>query len=574
VGPALSTRHPAASRLSRPIGLALAALIVAPALPTRAADTAPAVPTAEPARPPLLPRPDPSLFPLPPLPVPTPAARPEGEPRWTLQRVVVTGNTVLSDALLQGVAAPYVGQPVGESDLEQLRQQLTRAYVERGYLNSGLRLRRAAADEGVAEFEAVEGRLTAVRLRGLGRLNEAYLRTPLQGDGGPLNVEPLRERFQLLLDDPLFEQLNARLLPGSAPGEAVLDVEVTRARPWGLTVFANNYRPVSVGEGALGLSGWVRNLTGQGDLLEGSVQAPTEGSGDLRGNLAWRLPLGHRGTFLTLAADEGNSSVVEESVRGLDITSRLSSREIGLSQTVFESLGSKLSLGLQGVWRENRTWLLGSPFSFNPGEPEGTVRERLLRFWQEYVQRSPTQVLALRSTFSVGRNNLQTIAGLPPNDQPPSHYRVWLGQAQFARQVADNGAQLVARGTLQWSPDRLLALDGLAVGGVNSVRGFRENQLVRDQGAVLNLELEWPLLRDGSNPLRVTVIPFVDHGRGRNRGGSWTTLSSAGVALRAGWRGLALDLAVAHRIDRPAETRNGGNSLQDQGVHLQLSYRF
>ncbi|MFG5406949.1 ShlB/FhaC/HecB family hemolysin secretion/activation protein [Piscinibacter sakaiensis] len=442
-------------------------------------------------------------------------------------------------------------------------------------MNSGLRLAEVAPDAGRVVFDVVEGRLAALRLRGLDGLREGYVRAALlRDDDGPLNVDRLRERFQRLLDDPLFAHLNARLLPGRVPGEAVLEVEVERARPWGLSVFANNHRPVSIGAASMGLAGWLRNLSGHGDTLEATLQAPTDGRGDLRGSLAWRLPLGSSRTQLSLSADEGQSSVVEESVRALDIESRLASREIGLSHTPWETLSQRLSLGVQGAWRENRSWLLGQPFSFNPGEPDGVLKERLGRFWQEYSWRTEQQVLALRSTFVWGRNNLQRIDGLPLADPPPDRFRLWVGQLQFAHRWRDDGPQLVARATVQRSPDRLLALDGLSIGGVQTVRGYRENQLVRDQGEVLNLELEWPLRRGGPEDLQLTLVPFFDHGRGRNHGEPATTLQSAGLALRAGWRGWALELVAAHRIDPPPQAEGLGSNLQDRGIHVQLSYRF
>lgn len=533
------------------------------------------LPPVTPDRPAFVPPRAEGLFELPVLPAAEAAAQDDPAATLVLREVRLSGQTAVSTDELQSLARPYLGQPVGPAALEALRQQMTRLYVERGYLNSGVLLRRVLATEGVAEFEVVEGRLSEIRLRGMARLHDAYVTGTLQRQGdGPLNIDRLRERFQLLLGDPLFERMNARLLPGNTPGEAVLDIEVMRAKPYQLTLFANNYRPVSVGEGAIGVSGWVRNLSGFGDLLEATLQGPTDGGGDLRGGIAWRMPLGQSGTQLSLAVDEGNSSVVEASVRSLDITSRLSSREIGLSQTLFESLTQKYSLGVQAVQRENRTWLLGNPFSFNPGEPNGEVRERLWRFWQETSWRSETEVLALRSTFVWGHNNLQAIAGLPPTNQPPSDFRLWLGQAQYARQLTTAGAQFVARVTVQRSPDRLLALDGIAVGGVNTVRGYRENQLVRDEGAVLNLELEWPLWRDDARSMRLVAVPFYDIGRGRNHGEPGTTLQSAGVALRFAWQGLSLDLTLAGRIEPPAELGPRGDKLQDQGVHMQLSYRF
>lgn len=190
--------------------------------------------------------------------------------------------------------------------------------------------------------------------------------------------------------------------------------------------------------------------------------------------------------------------------------------------------------------------------------------------------RTPLQVLAMRSTLSATRNNTQVIAGLPPGGTPlpPRHALLWQGQGQYARQVFDNGAQLVVRANVQLSSRPLVALDRMAIGGVGTVRGFRENQLVRDRGAVVNVELDMPLVSKGADALNVALVPFVDAGRGANKGEHGESLASFGVAARLHWSGLMLDLALARRAVQPDSARGNGGTLQDKGVHAQLSYKF
>lgn len=490
-----------------------------------------------------------------------------------IDRVAFRGNTVIPASELEAIASPYVGRIIGASELEELRQQLTRHYIDRGYVNSGVLLAKESAD-GVIVFEVVEGRLTAIRLRGMERLNENYVARRLaKSTDGPLNINILRERYQLLLSDPLLQRMNARLMPDNNLGEAILDVEVARARPYQLTASVNNYRPPSIGSESVDLSGSVRNLTGQGDLLEASIQSPTKLASAVRGSLAWHMPLGYRGTQFSFAIDHGRSSVIEEPMQALDIQSTLDSRDIGLSQSLIETLTNKLTFGLNHVNRKNRTTLLGSPFSFIQGEPNGVTTETLWRFWQEYAHRSETQVLALRSTFTSGKNNIQDTVGLPPTTKPiQRQYRIWLGQAQYARQLLDNGAQIILRGTTQRTQDRLLPLDGISIGGVSTVRGYRENQLIRDNGEIINLEFEYPVVSSTAHGFKLMVIPFYDIGRGRNDNDFATTISSLGLVNRIQWQHINLEIAIAKRLVFPDAIMGSGATLQDQGIHFQLSY--
>ncbi len=491
-----------------------------------------------------------------------------------LKAVQFHGNTVVSTDQLHAIAAPYLARSIQRYELEELRQKLSRYYLDLGYVNSGV-LWDGKLVDGVMQTEVIEGKLSAINLKGLSNLNPRYVTQRLsRPSDGPLNMEVLRERFQLLLADPLFQRLNARLIPGSKPGEAILDLEVQRARPYQLLLFANNYRPPSIGTTALGADFSYRNLTGQGDLLGANLQSGSKFNGDARSTLSWSLPLGYSGSKLAIVLDRGSSAVIEQPAAVLDIRSKLSSEEVGMSQALWESLNQKFSVGINYIRRENRSTLLGVPYSFTPNEVNGITKEHLWRCWQDYSYRTPVQSLALRSSFSFGRNNLAEVAGLPDIDSAAKSYRVWLGQAQWARQVLGNGAQLLVRATVQRSPDHLLPLDGLAVGGVNTVRGFRENQFVRDQGEYINLEFDYPWLQNPGTSLNVNLIPFIDHGSAHNQGGPSVSLSSAGLAGRLRWNNFNLDIVLAHKLQKIATLANTDSNLQDKGVHLQLSYKY
>lgn len=534
--------------------------------------------TREPALPPFVaPKPAGSGLQLPAVPQTaeeTSATKRTGQ-RFLLERVAFVGNRSISDEDLQAVAAPLLGKTVSEADLETLRRDVTLLYLRRGYINSGAVLTPQSINGGTLTLQIVEGVLKEIRLRGLDGLDERYVADRLTRGHEPLNIQTLDQRFQLLLADPLFSRLNGQIVPDVERGKAILNVDVERTRPWQLSLTANNYRPVSIGAGQAILGGWVRNLTGHGDLVEGSYQGPLGNGKADRIALTWHMPLNTRGTQLTLGYDDGSSSVIEQVLQPLDIESHLTSKDIGISQVCVETLRDKFSIGLNRLERENRTTLLGMPFSFTPGEPSGTSRATDWRFWQEYAHRQENQVLALRSNFTFGRNN-QVDGGLTSGAMPDRHYRIWLGQLQYARRLPlflGDDTQFIGRFNLQHTPDRLIAMEGMSVGGVHTVRGYRENLAVRDKGAVANLELNVPVITDGARQFRLNLIPFYDHGRAQNVGEAAVRLSSVGLAARMVWHALTLDLAAAKRHSHTLPT-GGGSTLQDRGIHAQAAWAF
>lgn len=558
-----------------PSGLMLTAVLVL-AVHAEAARAQSAQPPVRPADQPVVlpseaaPRGHPEAFRLPPLPAgPRPTAPAVAASRQ-IEAFIFEGRTVVDEATLQALARPYAGRPVSAAELEELRLQITRLLVERGFVNSGAVIPDDPYREGRFRYRIVEGRIGEVRVAGQGRLAARYVAERLvHGPDEVLHLPVLQERFQRLLADPLIERMNARLVPGAEPGRAHLEVDVTRSAPVRLSAFANNHRAPSSGEGGGGLAGSVSNLTGWGDVLDATL---VSSRGSDRQSLGWSVPLPGAGTLLALRQDRGDVGVIEEPVRSIDIASRVDSLDVSATQPLVDTLAERFAIGLVWTRRENRTTLLGEPFSFTPGEPDGVSRLRAWRLQVEYARRWTEQTLALRSTFSTGRTNIA--AGLDPAlAAPDRRYSFWLGQAQFVRRLdAWPGAQAVLRGTVQRSGDRLLPLERIAVGGVASVRGYRENQLVRDTGYLGSVELRVPVLSATASAHQLRAGPFLDWGRARNQAEPAERLCALGVALDWRLERLQVELHAAKRLVTPRAA--AGGSLQDKGVHVQVRYEL
>ncbi|MFZ6734328.1 ShlB/FhaC/HecB family hemolysin secretion/activation protein [Undibacterium sp. Ji42W] len=482
-----------------------------------------------------------------------------------------SGNAVISTAELQGMSAAYLGKGATYADLEELRTRISRLYVERGYLNSGAVLVVAEGSEpfpsGIVSIRVIEGRISEVRVKGEERLRPAYLQQRLLRDDEVFNMPVLQKRFQLLLTDPLFEKINSRIIPGAKAGTAILDIDVVRAKAYGLNFYANNYRAPSIGSEVLGISGWVRNLSGYGDYLEASV-AHSEGADPV--HLGWTMPVNSRGTALKLGLDKGSSSVVGESMAAIDIKSRSSGYEIGMSQTLLNSLQRKIELGLSYSQRDSQTSLLGEVFSFTPGEPDGYSKTKVVRFSQEWTERWETQALALRSVFAFGRNNIDNSdTSLQVPDQ---HYRIWTGQLHYVKNLGKAGDQMILRVSAQQTPDRLLPMERFSMGGVATVRGYRENAVVRDRAWLLNAEYHYPLPVWLEATHKFKLIAFTDLATASNQGEAAQRLASIGVGMNWQWQNWAADLFLARKlIALPGQ--NSGN-LQDHGLHAQLTYHL
>ena len=279
-------------------------------------------------------------------------------------------------------------------------------------------------------------------------------------------------------------------------------------------------------------------MTGRSDALDlrygiaNSTPDAWEFSGADNMEGSYVIPLTRRDLSLGLHASRLNTGVLEETFTPLDIRSLTTRYGATVRQPFFQTANHEAALSFSFDRGENRTELLGERFNLSPGAVNGEMSDSVLRIAQEWLQRGPNSLLALRSTFNVGLDAFDSTDNHIGGD-PDAHFFSWLGQAQYVRRLFNTQNELILRAAGQWTAEPLLALEQISVGGSESVRGYRENQLVRDRGVIGSIEFRVPIFFDKAGAGTVFLAPFFDFG------GAWnvqtspepTTISSAGVGL-------------------------------------------
>ena len=512
------------------------------------------------------PKPAPELV-LPPVAPERPADRPGPQLRVFVSRFAVEGNTIFSDEELAGLTAPFEGRVITSDELLEARDSITLHYIENGYINSGALVPDQQVVDGVISLQVIEGELTTLQVAGNDRLRVDYIGDRVRlGAGPPLNVNDLQERLQILQENPLIERINASLAPGARPGESELNVDVVESRPYQLRLIADNHRPPSVGADQGTLAGEHLNLTGRGDTLRGSISL-TEGLNDYYAE--YRIPVTARDTELGAYYEQTDSDVVEDPFDDLDIKSDSQTLGLLLRHPVYRKPGEEIGIGVVFERKWSETELLGERFSFAEGVDDGKSDVSALRLTQDWLKRSRNRVLAARSAFSFGLD----ILGATDNDsKPDGEFFHWLGQFQWAERIFGN-SEVIFRADAQLTQDPLLPMEKFVVGGADTVRGYRENQLVRDNGLVASLELRVPVLPKHTGEARLRVAPFTDYGRSWNDGTTpkHKNIASAGVGLLLDYKKLNARVYWAHDFD-DIDNGNVDDDLQDDGVHFSVSY--
>jgi hemolysin activation/secretion protein len=450
------------------------------------------------------------------------------------------GNRVFTTAELDKVVSSYTNRWLNTENLEEARRAVTLYYVSHSYINSGAVIPDQDPTNGIVRIQIVEGVLSKIELHGNRWLRDGYIKSRVERWAGPpLNLNEAQEGLQLLRQNPNVQQINAELKPGVAPGQSELDLRVADRQPFHFGLQADNQRPPTVGAEEIWALASDENLTGNSDPLSikyGIANATAQGfdfSGADNMEGSYILPITRFDTTLAFNGSRLNTSITENIFGSLDIKSLTSSYGAVLRQPIYQTANQEAAISVGFDWRENKTWLLGVPFAISPGATtNGEMIVAPLRFSQDWTLRAQSYVIALRSTFSVGLNILDATDNGVPGD-PNARFFSWLGQGQYIQRLFNTQNQFVLRLSGQWTPDPLLALEQFNVGGLETVRGYPENQLVRDRGIVSSMEFRVPILFNKAGAGVLQLAPFFDFGGAWNVDGSPepTTIYSAGSGL-------------------------------------------
>jgi hemolysin activation/secretion protein len=517
-----------------------------------------------------LPSETPTLPPEPELQTPPTPESPEVTPPSSdsifIQKIEVQGNTVLQDEIA-ALTQPYENRSVTFEELLDLRSAIIQLYIENGYITSGAFLpNNQDLSSGIIQIQVVEGEVQQIEIGGLRRLREGYVRSRLERvTSTPLNQQRLEEALQLLQLNPLIEQVNAELAAGSTPGSNILRVSLKEAPAFHAAIGVDNNQSPSIGsvQGSVEVSH--DNLLGFGDRLAAQY-GRTEGL-DLY-DINYAIPVNARNDTLSFRYNNGDSSIIEEDFRDVGIRSETQTYSLGFRQPLTRTPTREFALSLGLDLRRSQTYILDDiPFSFTEGPEEGESKVTVIRFSQDWVDRGTRRVLAARSQFSLGIDGFDATINDTGTD---GQFFSWLGQFQWVQQLSPRNL-LVARIDAQLTPDSLLSLERFSMGGVETVRGYQQNQLVADNGILGSVEVRVPLTSD---PRILQLAPFFEIGTTWNNQDidpDPATIASLGLGLR--WL-ITPDLSLRLDYGIPLiSVGERGNSLQENGLYFSVRYQ-
>ena len=506
-----------------------------------------------------------------------PSQIPQNEVLIPVKRIDILGSSILTSVEIESLVAPLQNKSVTLNQLQEVTDKISQIYQDRNYITSRAVLIPQDIKDGIVTIQVREGSLERVDVKRagdlVGRLNDSYIRDRvLQAGATPLNFANLEDALQLLRADPLIGDIRANLTTGSQANQSILQITVSEAKSFSIRPFFDNYGNTSTGIYRIGVNLQELNTTGNGDsILVGYTRS---GSADIY-QLNYQYPINPQGGTLGFNFSAGQSPITEPPFDSLNILTDSQTYELAYRQPLLRSPREEFAIGISTAFENSSSYFGNRSFNFqNFKFDDGRSQSRVLRLSQDYLSRDPSGAWVLRSIFNMGLNVLG--ATIRNDGSPDGRFFYWGGQVLRVQRIGtDRDTLAFFRLNMQFSGDQLLSLNRFSIGGAQSIRGYRQNQLTGDNGIQASVELQFPVARDEEGLATVKLLPFVEAGTIWNSSGvNSTNQSLIGLGLGATYqpmRNLLLRLDYGIPL---VNVSNSGNNLQDSGLYFSINANF
>ncbi|MFA9202067.1 MAG: ShlB/FhaC/HecB family hemolysin secretion/activation protein [Candidatus Nanopelagicaceae bacterium] len=463
-----------------------------------------------------------------------------------VKKIRVQGYTIFSDREIAKIIKPYQGKKLDFRQLRDITEAITNLYVSKGYITSGAFLPNQEIVKGIINIRVVEGKLEDLSIKGLKHLRENYVRSFISSaqklpepntdsksgsfsdQSPPLNIKNIESELDLLKRDPSIKNIKAELVKGTEPNLSVLLIKIKETSPFDAKLSFDNYRSPSVGEFQGTIEAGYRNFIGVSDRAFAQYNL-TEGLDAYSIGYGTAIVSPKNGT-LSFEYRNGDSKIIEN-FEEANIRAESDTVSLQYRRPIIYQPEREIALGLAFERQNSETFILDAqPFSFT-ADPEQTKSViSALKLTGDWIERSPTSVLGVNSELNFG---LDIFDATVNNNTRHGLFLSWLGQGQWTKALnQDRDLLFVTRLTTQLSPDSLLPLEQFTLGGVGTVRGYRQNQEVGDNAVVGTIEVYVPLIGDRISSSKLNLVPFFDGGTvWDNNSDEAEALASLGLGL-------------------------------------------
>lgn len=506
---------------------------------------------------------------------PPAGATPVRNPSFDIWEYQVDDNTQLPVRVVERAVYPHLGPHKNIQDVERARKALEQAYRKAGFPTVIVNIPQQQVMGGVVHLQVTEGAVGTVEVSGSRyfSLNRIRTQLPALAPGQVPQVRDVQRELTALNAQSPDRTITPVLRPGATPGTLDVVLKVKDQLPLHGSLQLDGRNTPSTSRLRLGASLRYDNLWQRQHSFAMQYQVAPQNSDEVQVFAGtYVFPIGNSGDRLVLYAIRSDSNVA--TVGSLSVIGKGNIFGVRAVFPLRRALGYFQSVTLGADFKDFRDSLViagadtqNTPIHYVPltVRYDGTLR-----------------TASALTRFGIGANF--GLRGLGSDQREFSDKRIFARanyfylRGDFSRtQALPYGLRALVRLSGQLSDSPLISNEEFSAGGMDSVRGYHESEVLGDNGVVGSLELQSPSFGrwfpGGLRELR--LFAFGDGAKLKVRQplpaqSSEFILSSTGLGLRfSGWKGLNGILSWAYPFKKAGTVQAG-----DTRVDFLLGYEF
>jgi len=484
---------------------------------------------------------------------------------FAIDRIEVVGNTVLSDADVEAITAPFAGRRLGANRINLLLRRFTEAFVARGYITTRAYLGEQNLASGVLRVTVVPGRVESFQLNGKtlrpgplplfdtaagGWITDAGTVWQFPATGDTLRLADLEQGVDQL-NRLRRNRAEMQILPGQTPGGSVVALANQPGDRFRFNAGVDNY-----GSRVTGISRTRFGIDADNALgLQESLGVSYVGTTDTNAAVASvAVPFGYNTFSYTASMSEYQNTIGDTAL----LYGRTLGHTFGWNRVITRNQHGRQALDLTLTWRKTEREI--NNLELDP-QRLTVLRAAWKGLWR-FAANGQQGYVTAEAGYSRG---LSAFHATPD----PSDIRHDEAHAQFNKLDANTTLQLPlpviaerlqlawrAQLVGQWTDVALFGSEQIYAGGMSTVRGFREGVIAGDRGAYLRNEVAWanaPAIAG----IRMEPYVFLDGGETQYVAThQWQAVAGtgAGIRLSAQWakQTFTSELLVGAPLAQPA----------------------
>ncbi len=502
------------------------------------------------------------------------AAEGDGAPTFNVWEFRVDGNTLLERTQVERTVYRHLGPDRTIDDVEAARRELELLYRNSGYPTVVVNLPEQDVSDGVVSLEVVQGRVDRLRISNaryfsLGRIREGV---PALAEGEVPYFPQVQEELAALNRASGDRRITPIFRPGRTPGAVEVELRVKDQLPLHTTFELNDQASRDTSRLRASLNLRYANLWQREHSLSVQAQVSPQDSDDSRVlSATYVMPLENRHLLAVYGVRSESDVATAGDIAVIGNGTILGTRYI-MPMAADDDYFHSASLGVDYKDFDESVELLGGDTLTTPID--------YLNFSAEYQGTRLGE--GAETSFNLGANF--GVRGLGNSEEEfankrfqarPNYFHL-NGGADYAGELT-GGHQLMLSLEGQLADGALISNQQFSIGGMDSVRGYYESQVLGDDGLRGSLELSSRSFASAfSEQLRsLRLFAFADGGYVRTRDPlpgqeRHQEIYGTGIGLRLlGPRGLRVELDWAWPLKDEGEVQRG-----DSRGHFRIEYEM